>query len=42
MRKLKSDLVNAIGALHQLAERFPFLEVEFIPDTKYHQLFVEK
>lgn len=41
-RKIKSDLVGAIRSLHQMPERFPFLEAEFIPPNKYHKMFVEK
>jgi len=41
-RKLKNDLMNAIRSLHQMPERFPFLEAEFIPSNKYHKMFVEK
>lgn len=41
-RKTKNDLMDAIRSLHQMPERFPFLEAEFIPPNKYHKLFVEK
>ena len=41
-KKLKSNLMDAIRSLHQFPERFPFLEVEFVPYNKYHKLFVEK
>jgi Plasmid stabilisation system protein. len=41
-RKTKNDLMDAIRSLHQMPERFPFLEAEFIPPNKYHKMFVEK
>ncbi len=41
-REVKNDLMNAIRSLHQMPERFPFLEAEFIPPNKYHKMFVEK
>ncbi len=41
-RKVKNELLDAIRSLHQMPERFPFLEAEFIPPNKYHKMFVEK
>jgi plasmid stabilization system protein ParE len=41
-RKVKNELIAAIRSLHQMPERFPFLEAEFIPPNKYHKMFVEK
>jgi plasmid stabilization system protein ParE len=41
-RKGKNVLMDAIRSLQQMPERFPFLEVEFIPSNKYHKMFVEK
>ncbi len=41
-RKLKNEIMDAIRSLHQMPERFPFLEAEFIPANKYHKMFVEK
>jgi len=41
-RKLKNEIMDAIRSLHQMPERFPFLEAEFIPPNKYHKMFVEK
>jgi plasmid stabilization system protein ParE len=40
--KIKNDLMDAIRSLHQMPERFPFLEAEFIPPNKYHKMFAEK
>ena len=40
--KVKNELMDAIRSLHQMPERFPFLEAEFIPPNKYHKMFVEK
>jgi plasmid stabilization system protein ParE len=41
-RELKNKLMDSIRFLHQMPERFPFLEAEFIPPNKYHKMFVEK
>ena len=41
-RRVKNELMDAIRSLHQMAERFPFLEAEFVPLNKYHKMFVEK
>ncbi len=41
-RKVKNELIAAIRSLHQMPERFPFLEAEFIPPNKYHKMFAEK
>jgi plasmid stabilization system protein ParE len=41
-RKVKNDLLDAIRFLHQVPERFPFLDAEFIQLNKYHKMFVEK
>ncbi len=41
-RKVKNDLMDAIRSLHQMPERCPFLNAEFIPLNKYHKMFVEK
>jgi len=40
--KVKNDLMDTIRSLHQIPERFPFLEAEFIPLNKYHKMFVGK
>jgi len=41
-RKAKNDLLDAIRSLHQMPERFLFLDAEFIPPNKYHKMFFEK
>jgi plasmid stabilization system protein ParE len=41
-RITKNSLIDAIRSLHQMPERFPFLQAEFIPPNKYHKMFVEK
>ena len=41
-RQTKKYLMDAIRALQQMPERFPFLRAEFIPPNKYHKMFVEK
>ncbi|WP_449240679.1 type II toxin-antitoxin system RelE/ParE family toxin [Desulfoscipio gibsoniae] len=40
-RKVKDNLMNAMCSLHQMPERYPFFEAEFIPPNKYHKMFVE-
>ena len=40
--RVKNELMNAIRSLHEMPERFSFLEAEFIPTNKYHKMFVEK
>ena len=41
-RRIKNELISAIRSLHQMPERFPFLDAEFIPPNKYHKMFVQK
>lgn len=41
-RKVKNNLIDAIRSLHQMSERLPYLDAEFIPPNKYHKMFVEK
>lgn len=41
-RKTKNELVDAIRSLSIMPERFPFFNTEFIPQNKYHKMFVEK
>jgi plasmid stabilization system protein ParE len=41
-RNVKNELMAAIRSLHQIPERFPFLEAEFIPPNKYHKMVVDK
>ncbi len=41
-RRIKKDLLDAIRSLATMAERFPFLETDFIPPNKYRKMFVEK
>ncbi len=41
-RRTKNELIDAIRSLSSMPERFPFLNVEFIPVNKYHKMFVEK
>lgn len=41
-RKTKNELMEAIRSLSQLPERYPFLNAEFLPENKYHKMFVEK
>ncbi len=41
-RRTKNELLDAIRSLHQMPERYPFLNAEFIPLNRYHKMFVEK
>lgn len=41
-REVKNQLMDAIRSLHQMPERYPFLDADFIPLNKYHKMFVEK
>lgn len=41
-RKTKNKLLHAIRSLARMPERYSFLEADFIPSNKYHQMFVEK
>jgi plasmid stabilization system protein ParE len=41
-RRTKNELVDAIRSLYTMPERFPFLNADFIPQNKYHKMFVEK
>jgi plasmid stabilization system protein ParE len=41
-RKVKNDLIDAIRTLHQMPERFSFLDAEFISPNKYHKMFVRR
>jgi plasmid stabilization system protein ParE len=41
-RRIKNELMDAIRSLSIMPERFPFLNVEFMPLNKYHKMFVEK
>ncbi|HHW74985.1 MAG TPA: type II toxin-antitoxin system RelE/ParE family toxin [Firmicutes bacterium] len=41
-RRTKNELMDAIRSLSAMPERFPFLNMEFIPLNKYHKMFVEK
>lgn len=38
----KDALMAAIRSLSTMPERFPFLNAEFMPLNKYHEMFVEK
>lgn len=40
-RKIKYKLIDGIGSLQQMPERFPYLDTEFLPTNKYHKMFVE-
>jgi hypothetical protein len=39
-RTVKDELVNAIRSLHEMPERFPFLDAQLVPVDKYHKMCV--
>ena len=41
-RRTKDELIKAVSSLGAMPERFPFLNVEFVPINKYHKMFVKK
>lgn len=41
-RTAKDELVNAIRSLREVPERFPFVDVQFVPVNKYHKMCVGK
>jgi plasmid stabilization system protein ParE len=40
--KTKDLIINGIQSLNAFPERFPFLNVDYIPKNKYHKMFIEK
>jgi plasmid stabilization system protein ParE len=40
-REAKKRLLVAIRSLDKMPERFPFLDVDFVPRNKYRKMFVE-
>ncbi len=38
----KKQLMTAMGSLSRKPQRFPFFEEPYIPQNKYHKMFVEK
>lgn len=38
----KKQLMIAMGSLSRPPQRFPFFEEPYIPQNKYHKMFVEK
>lgn len=41
-RRTKNELMEAIRSLSTMPERFPFLNVDYMPLNKYHRVFVIK
>ena len=39
--KLKDRLLEQIGSLQEMPQRYPFFNEDYIPANKYHKLFVE-
>ena len=40
-RKTQRNVVDAIKSLSSMPERFPFMDADFVPQGKYHKMFVE-
>ncbi|MCL2654304.1 MAG: type II toxin-antitoxin system RelE/ParE family toxin, partial [Coriobacteriia bacterium] len=40
-RKLRTRLLSEIRSLETMPEKFPFINEDFLPFNKYHELFVE-
>ncbi len=38
----KDELLKALRSLSYMPERFPFLDENYLPQNKYHRMFVEK
>ena len=38
----KNQIVKAIKDLNQMPNRFPFFNESYIPQNKYHKMFIEK
>lgn len=38
----KNQIVKAIKDLNQMPNRFPFFNEPYIPQNKYHKMFIEK
>ena len=38
----KNQIVKAIRDLNQMPNRFPFFNEPYIPQNKYHKMFIEK
>lgn len=39
--KLKCRLIEAIGSLQDMPQRYPFFNEAYIPANKYHKLYIE-
>ena len=40
--KTRRKIVKAFHSLSEMPERYPFFEAKFIPENKYHKMFVAK
>ncbi len=38
----KKEIVDALKSLSYMPQRFPFLNEPYLPQNKYHKMFVEK
>lgn len=38
----KKEIITAIRSLNHMPQRFPFFEEAYIPQNKYHKMFIEK
>lgn len=41
-KEKKKELLDALGSLCLMPQRFPFFEETYIPPNKYHKMFVAK
>jgi Plasmid stabilisation system protein. len=41
-RNKKQQIMNALKSLAQMPQRFPFFEETYIPNNKYHKMYIGK
>ncbi len=41
-RRKKKEIIDALKSLSYMPQRFPFLNEPYLPQNKYHKMFVEK
>lgn len=40
-RKTRQIMIEAMRSLSEMPERFPFFDAEYVPQNKYHKMYVE-
>lgn len=40
-RRKKKEIIDALESLSYMPQRFPFLNESYLPQNKYHKMFVE-